>query len=423
MSLQKSQDNLRRFLGDYRRKEQVSLSMHASESPMSPATKAALAHDLSCRYSSDDPGDILVHGDMIFGGASSFKLLKEICSTELQSLLDATYVSFVPLSGLNAADITIASFTVPGDTILIVSKKHGGHPVFPALAQSYSLKHHSIPFHEHKMDIDWNELSAVLSDLKPALLYFDASDFLFPFDFSSFSKPRNINTVCVFDVSHVLGVLGARQMSNPLDFQFDAIVGSTHKSFPGPHKGVFATRDARLIQQFEKVSKVKVSSTHSHHILALTVALLEFREQGRGYIDQMIDNGNVFGRALEDGGLDPYQKSGRYTATHQVWLPFADYDTAIKAYRRLEKVGIYANFIKLHYGIGWGVRFGMQEMTFRGFKSDGTKKLASIVSQACLMTESVEKLRRDLLGLLAELVPCWRSTPAVYTMLQMKEQQ
>jgi glycine/serine hydroxymethyltransferase len=54
------QINLIKFLEGYGGTKQNTLSMHASESSMSEATRAALSHNLSSRYSSNDPGNKLI---------------------------------------------------------------------------------------------------------------------------------------------------------------------------------------------------------------------------------------------------------------------------------------------------------------------------------------------------------------------------
>lgn len=420
MSSDTRTDELLKFLQHYLDREQSTLCMHASESPVSPASRAALAHELACRYSSDDPGDDLVAGDMIFGGSSQSRLLKDICAAELKWLLSADHVSFTPLSGLNAADIAICTFASAGDRVLLVSNKHGGHPVFPELARLNNLEPHYIPFNSDTMQVDWAGLEQQFYELQPSLLYFDVSDYLFPFEISQFRRPRNINTVCVYDVSHVLGLLGARRLANPLDFGFDVLVGSTHKSFPGPHKGVFGARSERLAQQFDRVSKLKVSSTHAHHILSLVIALLEFREQGVDYVDRMIENGNAVGSTLAEFGLNPCRQNDCFTRTHQVWLPFETYSTAIESYRRLEQAGVYANFIYLHHDAGWGIRFGMQEMTFRGFSTKSAGALGALIAKACLNLEPSTLLQAELVALLGSLTPFWKSTPTVSNLIEME---
>lgn len=405
------------LLEGFEHRQSTTLSMHASESPMSPATQLALAHDLSTRYSSDDPGNDLVPGDMIFGGSSKFDLLKEICTSELKRILNADYVSFKPLSGFNASDIMISTICKPGSLVFLVPNKYGGHPAFPEMLRNYDIRYQYIPFEKNLMDVDWSKLEQMIELQSPDLIYFDASDFLFQFRLDRFQKIRKSSFISVFDVSHVLGLVATKNIHNPLDFGFDAIIGSTHKSFPGPHKGIFGTRSRKLHERFEHCTKWKISSTHSHHILALTIALIEFKEYGRGYIHQILQNGNAFAEELKLGGLTPVSKEGTFTQTHQIWLPFPSYALAIQAFRNIERIGIYANFIKLHYDTGWGIRFGMQETTFRGFTETHSRELARLILKAVSNQVNAQQGNLIMNQLLNKVTPVKKSSDLVLNLL------
>ncbi|WP_395971438.1 hypothetical protein WH390_14620 (plasmid) [Candidatus Arsenophonus nilaparvatae] len=46
------------------------------------------------------------------------------------------------------------------------------------------------------------------------------------------------DTVITYDISHTLGLIVGKQLINPITQGVDIIHGSTHKTFPGPQKGI-----------------------------------------------------------------------------------------------------------------------------------------------------------------------------------------
>ncbi|RYD04072.1 hypothetical protein N752_16915 [Desulforamulus aquiferis] len=98
------------------------------------------------------------------------------------------------------------------------------------------------------------------------------------------------------DSSHVTGLIAGGVYPNPLDQGADIMFGSTHKSFPGPQGGFIATRDFNIYERVGNVLASLVTSHHLNRLPALAVGMLEMKEFGKAYGEQIIRNSKTLAR-------------------------------------------------------------------------------------------------------------------------------
>lgn len=311
-------------------------------------------------------------------------------------LLDAAFVNLRPVSGLNAMLIALAALGgVPGTPIIHVSEKSGGHYATPAVARRFGL----IPLAVEFTDGMCFEESELLAYLKRGvrLIYVDLANATVWPDLMTLS--HQVEHLCSthqlsrpymhFDASHWLGLIAGRQLGNPLRSGFDSFGGSTHKSFPGPQKGVLATNDQSVAEAFSASQFFLVSSHHLGSTVGLCFAMAEFELlAGSSYAPQTVANARAFESALSAEGLEIQRlacRAGRdpaATDTHQVWARSESLGVPTDvAARRLHRAGIMANFLPdFRYSGGYLFRFGLAEATHRGLSESGARELAGLVS-------------------------------------------
>lgn len=335
---------LLRHLTDYQRSRRDCLSMHASENRMTQGTALLLAGDLANRYALKDPGNT-PPGDIIFGNSQPMGRIITFCEKSLGSLIGAEYVNLTPISGYVAADCLLYAFCDPGQTVFLVDQVHGGHPEMIPLARQFGLEVRFIPFDSMKPNV--RKLQKMVDDAKPALVYFNQSDALVLDGITGLSMTAS-ETVVALDVSHVLGLVAGGLVTSPLNTGYDCLVGSTHKTFPGPHKGFFATRSQDLQNRFIMRTKNKISSSHPHHAAALAFACEEYEVYGTEYARRLVQNAEVLAKAFENEGLSVIRaEETSIIETNQVWLRAADKNQAVQWFRRLEDGGIFTNYREL----------------------------------------------------------------------------
>src|ERR1700754_1854616 len=97
------------------------LQLIASENLTSPAVLAALGSTLSNKYAEGYPGR------RYYGGCEVVDRAEEIGIERAKALFGAEHANLQPHSGANANLAVYAAFTQPGDTVLAMDLKQGGH--------------------------------------------------------------------------------------------------------------------------------------------------------------------------------------------------------------------------------------------------------------------------------------------------------
>jgi glycine hydroxymethyltransferase len=212
----------------------------------------------------------------------------------------------------------------------------------------------------------------------------------------------------LFDAAHVLGLVAGGQFQDPLREGADVMMGSTHKTYFGPQRGVILsdTEDDALWRKVDR--GVFPGATSNHHLFSLPsmlVATLEVREFGAAYAAEVVRNARAFAEALHSRGV-PVAGEGRgFTRSHQVAVDASPFGGGRECARRLAEQGIVANSNMLPGDDPKtamdprGIRFGVQEMTRFGADPAFMEAAAELVA-VCLrrerdVTREVRALRED----------------------------
>src|SRR5437764_10186271 len=134
--------------------------------------------------------------------------------------------------------------------------------------------------------------------------------FLFPepvSEVAAFCKTKDIPLL--YDGAHVLGLIAGGQFQDPLHEGATWLTGSTHKTFPGPQRGVIISNleDPEAIKKYWQTADRGVfpGSSSNHHLNtlpALLVATRELKQYGRDYATQIINNVTELGLILVEIG-------------------------------------------------------------------------------------------------------------------------
>jgi len=237
--------------------------------------------------------------------------------------------------------------------------------------------------------IDTDALGALLSEVRPELIVFGKSMFIYrePVEFvAKIVKDWDPRPVIMYDMAHVLGLYGAFQA--PLAEGADLVTGSTHKTFFGPQRGVVVGTlpeghpHAKLWLQIK--SRAFPGSTSNHHLgtlLALLMATHEMNAFKAEYQEQVRRNAKAWARALAAAGLDVQgDPADGYTETHQVLLRVSQHGPAEEVARRLEENNLVCNYQALPDDATFlessGLRTGVAEMTRFGMREEDFGPLA-----------------------------------------------
>ncbi len=345
-----------------------SINLIASENYASPFVRAILSSDLGNRYSSD-----------YYGGTKFIQQIINKTESFIRELFDADYAIVSPLSG-NMCDLAlILGLTKSGNKIMSVEAGDSGG--YPINYEFFNRKYLPFHFSKENMNILVEESIEAIKKLKPKLVIFGSSFFPFPHPVKEitqeFEKRKTIHFA--FDGSHVLGLIAGKQFQDPLREGSPILVGSTHKSFPGPQGGLIVTND---MEQYETLSStfdidlengIKLTDNiHAHRIAALGVAALEMLEFGKEYASQIIKNTKTLASSLDNHGIPVKFKHLDFSESHQVILDISSTNEINMLRERAENLGLL---------IDSGIRLGTAEITRMGMKELEVKEIGEILAR------------------------------------------
>ncbi|NHJ40687.1 MAG: hypothetical protein FK731_11700, partial [Asgard group archaeon] len=212
----------------------TSINLIASENYSSPMVRAMLASDLHNRYSSE-----------YYGGTKFINEIIQKTEEYIRKLFDSDYAIVSSLSG-NMCDMAIVlGLTKPGNKIMVVDdKEHGGYPLD---YEFFGRKKLAFNYSMENMNLLIEENIEAIKKQKPSLVIFGSSFFPFPHPVNEiikeFEKRKTINFA--YDGSHVMGLIAGKEFQDPLREGVHVLIGSTHKSFPGPQGGIVLTNNMK----------------------------------------------------------------------------------------------------------------------------------------------------------------------------------
>ncbi len=195
-----------------------------------------------------------------------------------------------------------------------------------------------------------------------------------------------------------MGLIMGRQFQSPFEEGANVICANTHKTLPGPHKGMIAFRDADLSDKANGIiDGCLYSTSHITHLIALSVTILEMDSFGKEYAKQIIANSNSIATAFAGLGYDVRKSNtGRYSENHQAHIFLDNKGKMIELYEKLVQNKISTNFESRELSEGcFYMRVGTQEITRRGMKENEMEEIARCCDRAFKggdVTQEIDRL-------------------------------
>ncbi len=341
------------------------LNMIASENFSSPQTRGMLVTDFANRYTAPDK---------FYRGARFMDEVQALAEEVARKVYNAKFADVRPTSG-HAADIAMLLTLVNrGDKIVSVGLESGGYPGIShvGLGKILGLKNLYFAFDEKAFNIDAKATRHLLELEKPKLLVFGSSFIPFPQPVREVSSMVD-EAVCVYDGSHVMGLLAGGEFQDPLREGCSLLLGSTHKSLPGPQGGLILGNNEEV---FERVSSQIhpgiIDNVHWNRVAALAMSLLEMMQFGKSYAQAIVKNSQALGKGLADRGIAVKGAALGYSKSHQVLLGYDKAKAELYA-KRLEESNII---------IDNGGRVGTAEATRMGMGPAEMDQIAELMAFA-----------------------------------------
>ncbi len=360
------------------------LHLTANESQMSETARLFLGSKLSERYyMGGGTNDLVDFGVFTALGFSSIEKLIHMAEKAACSMLGASSVNLSCLSGVHAMMCAILSCTNPGDTVMTVEKNQGGHFATKGILERVGRNHVYTSYDYESYTFDVKKIGEIYKKNKAKAIYLDVSYYVKPHNLSDIRKAVGDEAIIIYDASHTMGLILGGLFQSPLKEGANVVCANTHKTLPGPQKGMIAFRDKKVADKANSIiNGCLYSSPHTHHLIALATTILEMQTYGKSYAKQIISNSNAMGKAFEKLGYKIRKISNEiYSLNHQVHVFLEGKGERLTLYKNLLKNNISTNFDNV-LGGSLFIRIGTQELTRRGMKENDMNTIAYLIDKA-----------------------------------------
>ncbi|MDN5749371.1 MAG: serine hydroxymethyltransferase, partial [Pseudonocardia sp.] len=214
------------------------LQLIASENLTSPAVLAALGSTLSNKYAEGYPGR------RYYGGCQVVDQAEEIGIARTKELFGAEHANLQPHSGAQANFAVYAAFAQPGDTVLAMDLKQGGHLTHGSKV-SFSGKWFNAVSYTVREDtelIDYDQVRDLAREHRPKMIIAGATAYPRLIDFKIFREIADeVGAKLMVDAAHFIGLVAGQAIPSPVPYA-DVVTATTHKVLRGPRGGMILAR-------------------------------------------------------------------------------------------------------------------------------------------------------------------------------------
>lgn len=194
----------------------------------------------------------------------------------------------------------------PGDTILAMDLSHGGHLTHGAPVSHMGRLFNFVRYKtEADGSIDYDALRELALEHKPKLLLCGYSSYPRDLDYARFKAIADeVTAYAMADVSHIGGLIAANVMANPLDFGFDVLTTTTHKSLRGPRGGLIVCKEFIAARIDKSVFPGMQGGPHMNQVAATAFTLGQAATpEFQAYGAKVMSNARALAEALISKGV------------------------------------------------------------------------------------------------------------------------
>ena len=404
----------------WRRQECINLI--ASENVQSPAVQEIEANDFMCRYAEGHPNTAEAD-HRYYEGTRYIDEVEALATREMIELAGCRQADVRPISGNQANTAVALALLRGGDTVLCNSIDVGGHishnpiGVFGrriqvrgqvlALQKENSINMAFWPTTPDGYHLDAAACVDLVEQQKPQLVILGKSLFLFPEPVREVAEVcRTLGIPLLYDAAHVLGLILGGQFQQPFTEGAHLLTASTHKTFPGPQRGVIlgnlsSPEELKWWSSVDRgVMPGSSSNHHLHTIPGLAITIREIKAHGAAYATATVRNAQALGKALDEAGISVEAKEFGFTQSHQLALNVSSFGPGKDIARRLAQSNIICNYNMLPGDQDprnpSGLRIGVQEMTRCGMGPEEMGQLAELMRDVIAQNKSVGEAVKQL---------------------------
>jgi glycine hydroxymethyltransferase len=361
-------------------RQATTLELIASENHVSTAVMHAVGSWMTNKYAEGYPGK------RYYGGCVHHDEIENLARDRAKQLFGCHFANVQPHSGANANIAAFMAIMDPGDTVLSLPIKSGGH-LSHGLKPNFSGTFYKIA--EYGLDpktelLDYDAIERAAVESKPKVIICGYSAYSRVIDFARFRAIADkVGALLMADIAHIAGLVATGVHPSPFPHAH-VVTTTTHKTLRGPRGGLILTNDQDIATKIDrKVFPGSQGGPLMHVIAGKAIAFGEaLKPEFTTYSKQVVANARALAAAMQSHG---YRLCTGGTDNHLMLVDLRPRDaslTGADAEKWLEDAGIIVN----KNGIPndprpplqtSGLRLGTPALTTRGLREAEMKQVAA----------------------------------------------
>ena len=360
-------------------RQNMTIELIASENFVPEVILEAQGSLLTNKYAEGYPGK------RYHGGCEFVDVVESLAIERAKKLFGADHANVQPHSGVNANLAVFMAMLEPGDTILGMDLKHGGH-----LSHGTAVNISGKFFNAYQYGIDtttgqinYDQVEELAKEVRPKLIITGGSAYSRFIDFERFSQiAKKVGAYFMVDMAHIAGLVAASAHPSPVPYA-DFVTFTTTKTLRGARGGNILCR-SEYAQKIDKAIFPGIQGGPIPQIMAAKALTfkLAMTDEFRSYASQVVKNAKVMAHVLQENGYDIVSGG---TDNHLMLVDLRSKNmTGCEAEKKLEEVGITVNMNLIPFDpqkatVTSGIRIGLAGVTSRGFDEKDTEKVAKLL--------------------------------------------
>ncbi|EXG80583.1 serine hydroxymethyltransferase [Cryptosporangium arvum] len=379
------------------------VQLTASENFTSAAVRAVLGSTLGDKHAEGYPGR------RYYGGCEFIDQAEELGRARACALFGAEHANLQPHSGTLANLAAFAALLVPGDTVLAMEPRYGGH-FTSGSSRNFSGKwFHTVGYGVRRSDerLDYDEIRDLARQHLPKLIVCGPTAYTRLIDYAAFREIADeVGAYFLVDAAQISGLVAGRAVPSPVPYA-DVVTTTSHKSLRGPRGGIVLCTRALARRVDNAVFPFLQGAPQMNNVAAKTVALGEAGELAFvDYAQRVLANASALADGLESAGLRLVTGG---TDNHMVLVDLGDAQVSgAEAEQRCRDVGILLTKHVLPFDHrlpeeASGLRLGTLASTTQGMTEADMEFAAELIVRAIRGEQGVGDDVADL----AARYPCY----------------
>ena len=289
-------------IADERKRQQNQIELIASENIVSRAVLEAQGSVLTNKTVEGYPGR------RYHGGASNVDVIERVAIERACALFGCKFANVQPHSGTQANQTVFLSLLQPGDTVLAMDLKAGGHLSHGAAPNMsgkwFDVVHYGVRRQDGLIDMD--EVAALAESHRPKLIIAGGSSYPRAIDFARFREIADaVGATFLVDMAHFSGLVAGGVYPHPFPHAHIATT-TTYKALRGARGGIVLTNDEALAKAINSALFPGMQGSPMLHLMAGKAVCLgeALRPEFKAYAGRVLANARVLAEALISDGID-----------------------------------------------------------------------------------------------------------------------